>query len=147
MTPLSARSSSPREGAGSPRIKVAAARFISDHGGEPGGLPVVSTLPAAESTVQTAAGTAAPFTVPAGVSWLPGATCTTTTPGRILRWIALGRQFCSAHEAAAIAAECGFWPGPEKRRKEGVAPCCRYAMRVVLAAKDWNRASVCAASR
>ncbi len=53
MTPLSARSSSPREGAGSPRIKVAAARLISEGGGDPGGLPAVSTLPAAESTVHT----------------------------------------------------------------------------------------------
>src|SRR5260370_7558404 len=95
MTPLSARSSSPREGAGSPRIKVAAARLISERGGDPGGLPVVSTLPAAESTVHTAAGTVAPFTVPAGVSWLPGATCTTTTPGPPLRCTPLAPPFLS----------------------------------------------------
>src|SRR5260370_5639062 len=142
MTPLSARSSSASEGAGSPRIKGAAARLISERGGDPGGLPVVSTLPAAESTVHTAAGTVAPFTVPAGVSWLPGATCTTTTPGRTLRWIALGRQFCSAQDAAAIAAERGFSPGPGKRRKECVAPCLRYASRVALAADDWEPASL-----
>src|SRR5260370_11194074 len=134
MTPLSARSSSPREGAGSPRIKVAAARLISERGGDPGGLPVVSTLPAAESTVHTAAGTVAPFTVPAGVSWLPGAACSTTTPGRTLRWIALRRQFCSAQDAAAIAADGGLWPGPEERRKEGDAPCLPYAMRGAVAA-------------
>src|SRR5438270_148670 len=136
ITPLSARSSSPRVGAGSPRMSAFAACLTSPADGDPGGLPVAWTLPTAASTVHTAAGTTAPLTCPAGVSWLPGATCTTTTPGRTLRWIALGRQFCSAHEAAAIAAPCGFCPGPENKRKEGVAPCWRYAILVVFAAKD-----------
>src|SRR5690349_14375899 len=108
ITPRSARSSSPRDGAGAPRISASAARRISEHDGDPGGLPVVSTLPVAESTVQTADGTIAPATGPAGVSWLPGATCTTTTPGLTPRWIALGRQLASAQAAPAIAAACGF---------------------------------------
>src|SRR5260370_11305909 len=102
MTPLSARSSSPREGAGSPRIKVAAARFISDRGGEPGGLPVVSTLPAAESTVHTAAGTAAPFTLPPGGSRLPGATWTTPTPRPHFRRSSVGRPILFGHAAGPL---------------------------------------------
>ena len=40
-----------------------------------------------------------------------------------VRWIALGRQFASAQDAAAVAAACGFWAGPANSRKEGVAPC------------------------
>jgi len=32
--------------------------------------------------------------------------------------------------------------GPANSRKEGVAPCWRYAIRAVLPAKDWNRKSV-----
>src|SRR5438067_12058950 len=112
ITPRSAASSSPSEGAGAPRIRAVAELLIIEAGGEPGGLPLVSTRPVAESTVQTVAGTAAPLTGPAGVSWLPGATWTTTTPGRTLRWIAFGRQLASAQVAAAIAAAYGFWPGP-----------------------------------
>ncbi len=135
ITPFSARSSSPSEGAGAPRISASAACLKSEADGDPGGVPETSTRPVAESTVHTAAGTAAPVTGPAGVSWLPGATWTASTPGRTVRWMALGRQLASAHAAAAIAAACGFSPGPEKSRNDGVAPCCRYAMRVVLLAK------------
>jgi hypothetical protein len=147
MISRSAWSSSPSEGAGKPCASAAPARLTSAPDGEPGGWPAVSTRPLSESTVQIAAGTGVEGTNPGVVSSAAGATCTTTTPGRTLRWIAFGRQLASAHSAAAVAAARGSWPGPEKIRNAGVAPCCRYAIREELPAKDANRESVGPARR
>ena len=114
----SATSMCPIVGAGSPLRSRRSASFWTRRGlGAPGGRPAAFTP--ASSTVQTAAGTGPPSTIPAS-AWLRMAI--TTTPGLTVRWMAVGRRLEAAQPAAARAAATASWPGPQKPTRTGFGP-------------------------